>query len=118
MSGIDELVTWLRAQIDEDERVAQFAMPRRGEEWNASYGHAFVILVDVDRHSKRHSPARVLREVQAKRRILEVATSQIKVAEILPPEHAQQAAARAQGIIQLLAVPYADRPGYRDEWRP
>lgn len=36
-------------------------------------------------------------------------------------EHAQSAADRASAlevVVKLLAQPYADRPGYQEEWRP
>jgi hypothetical protein len=72
---------------------------------------------DLAHHIARHDPARVLVEVEAKRRILdtyEEATNFYRV-------HVAAPAGEVHGLwtaIQWLALPYADQPGYRDEWRP
>lgn len=83
-------------------------------------------------HAARHDPARVLREIEAKRRLLDLhepamnpgrdsddddpstwlpvcSTCQVEIARPgdWPCEH-----------LRLLALPYADRPGFREEWRP
>lgn len=60
-------------------------------------------------HIARHDPARVLAEVDAKRRIIEVAIGEM--------DHGDFGWAWSQ-VLALLALPYADRPGYQDEWRP
>jgi hypothetical protein len=61
-------------------------------------------------HIARHDPARVLAEVVAKRRILDLFTP--------PVSEWGSETLRLYGLAQLLALPYADRPGYREEWRP
>lgn len=65
-------------------------------------------------HIARWDPARVLAEVAAKRRIIEhVVRGRAYYWDtdntLFPPGLA---------ILGALALPYADRPGYRDEWRP
>jgi hypothetical protein len=78
----DELITWLRAQLDEDEAWA-------GE-------------------------TAELAEVEAKRAILDLidAARGACLQEFCePPVDADQ-------IFRHLAKLYADRPGYREEWRP
>jgi len=52
-------------------------------------------------HIARHDPARVLREVEAKRAIL-----------------ALQDADHDSWFLPLLALPYDDHPDYRSEWAP
>ena len=141
----DDLVTWLRAQLDEDERLARAAFSDAGH-WSAN-GSRFIVdqpddgewrrgtlamddrrvegigitLYDEGGHDEdqaafiaEHDPARVLREVEAKRRIIE--------------EHPYAGAGKCETCdldrdwpcptLRLLALPYADRSGYREEWRP
>lgn len=129
----DDLVTWLRAQLDEDERVAKLAAIGNGAEWTHQptlgepegyvdvescllAGSEVLRPGDIDEemlaHIARHNPARVLREVEAKRKRIDLAL--------------EIAAERGHGfwryageqLLKLEALPYADRPGYRDEWRP
>lgn len=136
-----DLVTFLRARLDIDEQVAREALA--GEWRNAStsshYEDAagpseavFTALPDAgltvvartgargDRaamvnaeHIARHDPARVLAEVDAKRRLLDYMVDLESKAldgnwwnldRDLP--------------FQLLALPYADHPDYRPEWAP
>ncbi|MEV5940656.1 DUF6221 family protein [Streptomyces sp. NPDC051994] len=63
-------------------------------------------------HAVRHNPARVLAEVEAKRRILDgIAGADAEGAYIT-------ATFTAMDVLRLLALPYAGHPGYREEWRP
>jgi len=137
-----DLVTWLRTQLDEDASRAHNLDGRRAPSpWQAKgdgYG-AYVEAADgtiieergggmymaVATHIAHWDPARVLAEVDAKRRILD---------EIVPEANGLDSSVdldRRIGIrdqtvepycsdqlVRLLALPYADRPGYRDEWRP
>lgn len=85
----DDLATWLLAAIDEEERVAR----ETGDD-----------PVDSE-HQARWTPARVLAECEAKRRIIGT----------LRDEGGDRLFA---DIFRLLALPLADRPGYREEWKP
>lgn len=121
MRPVDELMAFLKARLDEDERVARHAshgpwvshvgyisggptgmtrVTQQAQAWNAD-------------HIARHDPARVLREVEAKRRILD---------EHYPvdPCDAHDASARTIpcDTLLLLALPYAGHEAYREEWRP
>lgn len=60
-------------------------------------------------HIARHDPARVLAECEAKRRIVERCSA---VDYAMPSHHL------AHGILADLALPYADHPDYRPEWKP
>jgi Family of unknown function (DUF6221) len=70
-----DLTGFLNARLNEDEAAAKaaFGEVASGGEWQASQ-FAFIGLrgpaPTVDAHVARHDPARVLREVEAKRRIL------------------------------------------------
>lgn len=64
-------------------------------------------------HIARHDPARVLAECEAKRRIVEWHDCE--------PEHVWGCGACTHDrpcVLALLALPYADHPDYREEWRP
>jgi len=67
-------------------------------------------------HIARHDPARVLAEVRAKRRVLELWERE----NAKRYEHAE-GEARAwlmDEVVAALGLPYAARPGYNEEWRP
>jgi hypothetical protein len=137
---MDELVVWLRAQLEEDERIARAACwDEQSDVWvarppQASYERYTVVdycddgvvavtpenadVEGVGAHVAEWDPARVLREIDAKRRMLAVHRPYV-------PEPDQSCLGCAGGImfsscpiVRLLALPYADRPGYRVEWRP
>jgi len=124
-----DLVQWLGAQLDADERIARAATPgpwkqdpeRVGFLASAEYWY----VVDCSgtptarenaEHVAKWDPARVLREIEAKRQIIE--------------QHKRYAAERRRmmggwdpqsddsPILAALASVYADRPGYLEEWRP
>jgi hypothetical protein len=176
---VDDLVTWLRAQIHYDEQMALAASGRDEErpgefaerwQWvhtggpNPEYsGYAFVdqpvdlerwkdevyvggngpseayrvslrsleqypsssgslphfvigeteeLEVATARHIAEHDPARVLREVEAKRQIVDLCADMLWHDD-RGPDYV------SNGTLWLLALPYADRPGYRgEEWKP
>jgi hypothetical protein len=58
-------------------------------------------------HIALHDPARVLREVQAKRRIVDYVECELA-------DDAEQQ--MPQEIARWLALPHSDRPGYLPEW--
>jgi hypothetical protein len=145
VSGVD-LVTFLRARLDEDERVARAAIggpwevgPTFGARDNRVYVRAEGDLIDSvgtcviagqipnvpewrsnAQHIARHDPARVLREVEAKRRRME---RHERLTAFGQPDRCRWCGRDTfvpwpcPDIQGDLAV-YADRPGYRDEWRP
>ncbi|MET9729248.1 DUF6221 family protein [Streptomyces sp. NPDC006458] len=84
--------------------------------WNIDVAMARVV------HMAEHDPARVLAEVEAKRGVLRQ-YDELREQVRHPVSAESRARARAlQGeigdVLCLLALPYADRPGYLDEWRP
>lgn len=111
MSAVDELITWLRAQLDDDERVARAAWPDcTPDDPRAS---------DEDiRHIARWDPARVLAEVEAKRRILDLAPAAVmRALGTQDPDFRDGYLDAHEEAVKLLAQPYAGRPGWREEWR-
>lgn len=156
---MDELVRWLRAQLDEDERIA------RATEWCAGtrtfngWDTARVDEVDWEirsrnavigsglgeefaRHIVAHDPARVLREVDADRALLDEYSRLLDANAAHQREAARLTEAGDDAdVIQLAALRreadylpamlhalerwakrkasvYADRPSYREAWRP
>jgi hypothetical protein len=129
---VDDLVQWLGEQFDEDERIAQAASPGP---WGVNAEHDEVVAADditvaegfalsgrqlratVD-HIAAHDPARVLREVEAQRLLLARAVETRVWAIGESGAVAGPAVKLANDTLRLLALPYADRPGYRKDWRP
>lgn len=127
---MDELVQWLHAQLDEDERIARGCS---GMEWwehpknwvSAPQLHRIALVVhDGDRsHITRHDPARVLREIDARRQIVALHSVSEGHECSTRDRHGDidnctwVMDTEACTTLRLLALPYADRPGYRDEWR-
>lgn len=158
------IVEFLMAMLDEDEQVAQAAMPgpwrwrtdegALGGEPNPpgspQWGHCGPDLISVNgedvitstgydadnvivlradaEHVARHDPARVLAEVAAKRRQIDLT---FRYEATIDGEwgcrHDAEEIARGgcpatpvDGIamLRLLAVVYADHPGYRSDWAP
>jgi hypothetical protein len=147
---MDEMVQWLRVQLDEDERIARAACEYASPEWRVDERNTTVLLwppeprvaeaerrkglpvvsdqwrgVDVDsagnaglaRHMSEHDPARVLREIDAKRQALD------HYARICGhTKSGDQAYVLAEGAVaqqvKIMASGYSHRPGYREEWRP
>ncbi|MEV5608667.1 DUF6221 family protein [Streptomyces sp. NPDC052225] len=110
---MDGLARWLTTQLDEDARIVS--------SWHtlACDIHAY-LAGDADSVKATMAmfhdapgavcdcevPARMLREVDAKRRIVARYSDGTEAAERLRP------------VVRLLALPYADRPGYQEGWRP
>ena len=153
---MDDLVRWLGEQLDEDERTARDASADGDGRWSYvetrggdhkvvdSLGYTITGHYDIEAqpyfcepHIARHDPARVLREIDAKRQVLTGYTKTVERVEELDALR-ERLKARGQdvfmtemdrasaihkrdvlhGVLQILALPYADRPGYREEWRP
>jgi hypothetical protein len=147
-----DLIEFLRARLAEDEvraNAAASALLYVGEtepEFDWTFGEnepegftvrtisekrvARDVYDDTAMHIARHDPARVLREVEAKRRILaehdhttvHIWHDRSKDFEICT---ACGAGSDDQGCIpwpcdtvKLLALPYSDHPDYNEAWRP
>ncbi len=98
---MDELATFILARISEDERVAMTMHTRLRQ--------ARVLDPDVEEYFVVWHPKRVLAECESKRLIVELQRSDLRD----DPEDWE-----ADEVLRLLALPYADHPHYRPEWRP
>ena len=137
---MDDLITWLRARLDEDEAAALAVRDDRygdndGVGWKrwaidapddgswprlsalgVDLAHSYadnVITPQRGEHIARWDPARVLAEVDAKRRMVDRLWDDSE--GILRPGIAS---GTARPVLELLALPYADHPDYREGWRP
>jgi hypothetical protein len=118
VSGVD-LVQWLRDQLDEDERVARACSGdgQWAERDIAIYGPD--LGAEVLAHMARHDPARVLREIEAKRQILKEWQMLTAARSSDPSDDTARVGLLAiEVVLQSLAPVYRDRPGYRSEWAP
>lgn len=136
----NDLVSFLRDRLDEDEQVARAAYAIDPAPWyeDVDYDDTYtnqrnhidgtglvyaadnVALWDREQsqtlsmtaatsvHVARHDPARVLAEVDAKRRIVD------RIWKYAGP-HMFTA---GPDVLRLLALPYAHHPEYRPEWAP
>lgn len=137
---MDDLVTFLRARLDEDEAVARRApdAPWFVPEWGASSVYlsgtgAGPLLRGsgggtTAAHVVRHQPARVLAEVRAKRWIVELHQPTFAV---LDQQECQVCLSDREPYpemwcgddypcptLRLLAAPFASHQDYRTEWAP
>jgi uncharacterized protein DUF6221 len=121
-----EFLRFLKARLDEDDERAQ----RAAELWNdEDWRPEWEDLPDeVFAHARNHDPARVLREVEAKRRIIELHPHGYWPRRKGKPHLYCETCDEEDGVIggdglfcptlRFLALPYADHPAYRAEWKP
>jgi hypothetical protein len=133
VSGVDDLVQWLREQLDEDERIAR----RAGDSFRQIGETGVIVATEGDRaeecasanwagvaeHIVTHDPARVLHEIAAKRAVVaryEFACREASRVDLTEDERETwiRVGGALQSVVIQLAAPYADRPGYRQEWAP
>ena len=138
---MDDLLTFLRDRLTEDEQAARAATAGPWEvdtECNEggfllrqTDGPAHVIYDPAPweengrdfEHFARHDPSRVLADVEAKRRIIELAEQVFNTAWSEKDDQGicfshPIASRRMRDVLCLLALPFAGHPGYRPEWKP
>ena len=132
MDRMDDLVQFLRARLDEDEKTARHAtqgpwVDELGHPIRGGYELRFIIAQQAQRwnsqHIARHDPARVLAEVEAKRQIIDECAYWIgkinsSATDKYPYPNLAERGEVVLPVLTLLALPYADHPDYRDTWRP
>lgn len=150
MGGMDDLVQFLRDRLDEDEQIAAQAVSPDSDcpaspKWDAlleSIKRGWEIFTDQRRlvvasvgeldarHIARHDPARVLAEVDAKRRILDEHPPGVgwdgnnldgpvcRTCSEVGTDGGLHGDPYPCTTVRLLALPHAEEPGYREEWRP
>ena len=127
---MNDLVAFLRARLDEDEQAARDA-PRELDSGEWPFWRDVDDESDADAtdaYRDRFPPARVLREVKAKRQIVELHPHAYWPSKKGKPHLYCQTCDVEDGVIggddgfcltlRLLALPYADHPDYDESWRP
>lgn len=104
---MSDLVEFLLARIAEDEAVARAfdGIPSRAYETDGLAASAEYVTVYA-------SPARVLAECEAKRRVVE------RCAALADIQVRRQTRELAGDTLRALALPYADHSDYDEAWRP
>jgi hypothetical protein len=126
---MDDLVTFLRACLDEDERVALEAAAQTGGNVEIVAKNLDIIFECLGRHWARHDPARVLAEVAAKRAIVDLhspSEGDCRTCAHLTDDEDPDGNWYTDVLgepwpcptLRHLAAVYADQPGYRPEWAP
>lgn len=127
-----DLIAFLTARLDEDEAaakaVADYPAPWRascynhGTEWavtDASYDFAAAeVGEEAAFHIALHDPARVLREVEAKRVIVNLAAKVREWTDGSAGATAGYAAVVVGDTLRVLAAVYSDHPDYDQSWKP
>lgn len=115
-------LAWVRACLDEEERIAQAAAKGTTLTWFnhyqtvcsgvPEYGQeiAEAVSSDVAAHFALHGPAGVLARVDATRRRLDILDAMLDGDPWQEGEFACE-------LIPLEVAPFADRPGYQEAWR-
>lgn len=136
VTGRPSIVEFLRARLDEDERIARTAasvgyadlrsLPAPEEHWDP--GDIAAHWRDdggednpTAEHIARWDPARVLAEVESKRQIVNLCEEWIEIGEIPPNATWSDEAAGAEvarHVLCLMALPYAAHPDYDPAWAP
>lgn len=110
---MDDLITWLRVQLDEDEQAA--AEMRENEKFWADCGEPHDHRIRLRRWE--FTPDRLLREVEANRRLIDECEAAVAFSSN-PDTPAGGYASALVAAVRLAALPFSDRPGYREEWKP
>lgn len=145
---MDDLVRWLGEQLDTDERLARLMEEHYPSPWDMSdrgwMAHVVadapgfrevvrletwhgepddISLGEIIRHVAVWDPARVLREIDAKRQRIAIHTGPHECASY---DYVSKEINTCQWVdgdeacttLRLETIPYVARPGYRAEWAP
>jgi hypothetical protein len=131
---VDDLITFLRDRLAEDEQTATAVF--RDHTWSvyleggndgyaiegAHSGEPGCIVGDqaMATHIALHDPARVLREVEAKRQIVDEHCDDNGRCNVCadPPQYDATWQPYPCLTLRLLALPYVDHPQYQETWKP
>lgn len=118
MSEKPDLITFVRERLDEREATARrAARESNGERWSRLQFRNG--LPDVAEHAAANDPAYVLRDIAAKRAIVDAYENALQRNQS-PPIDAWLAGAVAAGqfYLRCIAAIDAGHPDYNPEWRP
>ncbi|MFE2832133.1 DUF6221 family protein [Streptomyces mirabilis] len=132
-----ELVDFLRARLDEDEAAARAVPADLGHSWSdpgpwvmagsggggreaevakAADALEMPLAEAVAHHIARHDPARVLAEVEAKRRIVDLTAGMLSAAKGDSEVDHYGGLSAAEDTLRLLARPFRDHPDFDPSW--
>jgi hypothetical protein len=119
---MNDMIAWFRAQLDDDEQrinehplTTYFHAPDHGEYRAMMAGTDPVLTL---------GKTRALAEVDAKRRILDEWEDEARGLAYCEREGDYEAAQYSlrlealERVVRLVGLPYADRSGYEESWRP
>ncbi|WP_435285218.1 DUF6221 family protein [Streptomyces bacillaris] len=120
----DALVAFLRARLDDDEKVARAADPE--------LSHVFTRIATFDpemaadeRHIMRQDPARTLRDVEAARAVLDLYEEAgdrmdraMKDSDTVAYQEARIEQRTLRKVLLSEAAVHEAHPDYLEEWRP
>ncbi|MFI2081459.1 DUF6221 family protein [Streptomyces rubiginosohelvolus] len=122
----DALLAFLKARLDDDERVAR-ACAGDGT-WTVEDLEVYApdLSDDVRTQAARHDPARTLREVEAKRRLLDEhqdvndgsCGTCVDGKWGYPTHGGSSPQSYPCRTLRLLALPYSNHHEYEEAWRP
>jgi hypothetical protein len=126
--AMSALTAFLRARLDEDERLAKRAARFRWDHpKDAPWKRAKLLAAQVpgnyiEEHIGRFAdPSRVLAEVEAKRQVIDLCEGAIEAGEIKPNttwNDDAKGAVVGEAVLRLLALPYASHSDYDPKWIP
>ena len=112
------LTDFLLARIAEDEAAAHALGDEPGREWwHVTNEWLPPLNSDAARFAARLHPTRVLAECEAKRRVVGLHSGDEDPSDC-PPWGRSPSGLEPCSTLRALALPYADHPDYREEWRP
>ena len=135
VTTMTDLASWLLAQIDADEQLArrveeQVGAARAGEQFPdrsriADYddfpSYPWSLEQPELEFLARWHPRTVMADLEATRRVVRFCTQLINITALQEDAVDSDDSARADvawETLRLLALPYANRDGYREEWHP
>lgn len=124
---MDDLIAFLNARLDEDEAAARTAAAASPTPWTIAgawlldaTGLAVVLDENLNYeetfpHIVRHDPARVLRDVEADRKLI-TAFKQAD-ADAQYPDYDGGYATGLEDAAKIRAERFSDHPDYREDWK-
>lgn len=138
---MEDLITWLRACLDDDEKTAKAAISGNWQAQRSEYGpngeweilawqtngtakrvvytgyEGGIVSKENALHIERHEPRRVLEDIRMKRDLLDEYEAVAHLDTDNPePEYAHGRAGGLGEAVKMIAAAYRHRPGWKQEW--
>lgn len=120
---MDDVTAFVKARLDEDVAALGYVEPGPWTSSGPYVGSAAGIIAqarhtETGAHIARHDPARVLREVAAKRAIVAAYAKADEWVNVSAGATAAYARQIMDETLRHLAAVWSDHPDYRQEWAP